>query len=105
MAGIPERITRIVSDYIDDVHREIPISQAILFGSYAKGTFSQDSDIDIAIISNYFKGMHRVDGIKYLLRKTVRFDADIEPIPFVPEDCIEPSGLLVDVLREGIRFL
>ena len=35
----------------------------LYFGSFAKGTTNQYSDIDLAVFSDYFKDMSRVDGI------------------------------------------
>ena len=37
--------------YISSITGAIKVDQIILFGSYAKGTANQDSDIDVAVIS------------------------------------------------------
>ncbi|MFA5327146.1 MAG: nucleotidyltransferase domain-containing protein [Prolixibacteraceae bacterium] len=36
--------------YIDSISSKYHVTQAFLFGSYAKDTFHVDSDIDIAVI-------------------------------------------------------
>jgi uncharacterized protein len=44
-------ITEIVKRYIDILGiSNYKIINAYLFGSYAKGTFTEDSDIDVALI-------------------------------------------------------
>ncbi|WP_427846385.1 nucleotidyltransferase domain-containing protein [Desulfosporosinus hippei] len=39
---------------------QIKIDKAILFGSHAKGQFSSDSDIDLAVFSDDFIGMEPI---------------------------------------------
>jgi len=65
MVKIPENIRQVVEDYLRDLSSEIPIERAFLFGSYAKGTYDKDSDIDLAIFSDNFLDMKRVESIKY----------------------------------------
>jgi len=42
----------------------ISIDKEILFGSYAKGTADEHSDIDIAVISNDFKDMRLLERLE-----------------------------------------
>lgn len=42
---------KIAKKYIDSVNQKYQVENAILFGSFARGTNHPDSDIDIAIIS------------------------------------------------------
>jgi UTP:GlnB (protein PII) uridylyltransferase len=58
----------------------IPVKKAVLFGSYAKGTFDEGSDVDLAIFSDYFEQMDRVEGIKFLLMHAMDYHIDLEPI-------------------------
>ena len=67
MVKIPENIRNVVEDYLKDLSDDIRIDKAIIFGSYAKGNYNIDSDIDLAIFSDSFKDMDRVESIKYLL--------------------------------------
>ncbi len=57
MSGDPnlntEKITSQLIDYIvTKIVREIRPEKVILFGSYARGDFNQDSDLDLFIIKN-----------------------------------------------------
>ncbi len=69
MVKVPENIRDIVQEYLKDLSSEIKIDKAILFGSYAKGNYNVDSDIDLAIFSDLFRNMDRIESIKYLLKK------------------------------------
>jgi predicted nucleotidyltransferase len=44
----------------------LPVESIIIFGSYAKNQHGEWSDIDILIISDYFKGVNILDRFKFL---------------------------------------
>lgn len=52
-------------NYLKDISSEIKIDKAFLFGTYAKGDYKKDSDIDLAIFSDSFKRMTPVEGIQF----------------------------------------
>ena len=104
MVRIPESIQKIVEDYIAKLGKQIPLQKVILFGSYAKGTTNKYSDIDLAVFSDHFKDMNRVDGIHFLLLNATDFDVDLEPQPFTMDEYLEPVGLVQEILRTGIEI-
>ncbi|NLW48945.1 MAG: nucleotidyltransferase domain-containing protein [Firmicutes bacterium] len=106
MAQIPEIIDNAVREYITELSKEIPVQKAVLFGSYARGNYHQDSDVDLAIFSDYFEGTSRVNGIKFLLRKARKYNSfDFQPIPFTYRDYIEPTGFVAEVLKDGVEII
>ena len=42
-----EAVNRIAREYAEDVFRELPVEKAVLFGSHAKKTATEQSDVDI----------------------------------------------------------
>lgn len=54
-----------INKYIEKVSEYYKVETVILFGTYAKGTENEDSDIDIAIISSDFKDIID-DGTKLI---------------------------------------
>lgn len=104
MDKIPQPIQKIIEEYLNELSNQIPVQKAILFGSYAKGTSHQYSDVDIAIFSDYFKGMSRVDGIHFLLLSAIDYDMDIEPQSFTMDEYNEPVGLVEEILKTGIEL-
>lgn len=46
-----EQLNQIIKDYLSKLKGEITLDKVILFGSYAKGTATELSDIDLLIIS------------------------------------------------------
>jgi len=95
MAVTADSIIEAVKKYIQVLQENnIPIQEAIIFGSYAKGLPKEESDIDVALISESFTGDRFEDRRKIVpLRRLI--DSRIEPIPFRPED-FDRGGNLVD---------
>lgn len=81
----------------------IHVDAAILFGSFAKGTARDESDIDVALVSNSFSG-NRFDDRRRIvpLRRTI--DGRIEPMPFRPEHFAEGGNLVDEIKKDGIRI-
>ncbi len=104
MAHVPQEIMQVLKNYLKNLSTEISIDKVILFGSYARGTTHKDSDINLAIISNDFKGKRRVDNINYLLLKAIDYDVDLEPFPFTPDEFIFQEGFIKEVLRDGVEI-
>lgn len=103
MAQVPEQILVTIKDYAKKLRQEIPVQKVILFGSYATGTFNEDSDIDIAIISDYFRDMKRVDSINFLLLRAMEYDLDLEPMAFTEIEFKEQHGVVNQIVRTGIE--
>jgi len=79
----------------------IAISEAYLFGSYARSSNSEYSDIDVALVSNEFTGIRYLD-IKKIGRIVRNIDYRIEVHPFSLKDKGE-SMFLDEIIRTGIR--
>ncbi len=79
----------------------IAISEAYLFGSYARSSNSEYSDIDVALVSDEFTGIRYLD-IKKIGRIVRNIDYRIEVHPFSLKDKGE-SMFLDEIIRTGIR--
>ena len=90
----------IASTYIDSISAKYSISQAILFGSFAKGTNHDDSDIDIAIIVNNVADI--IDAQIDLMKLRRKVDLRIEPHPFMTSDFNNSNPVVNEILKYGI---
>lgn len=104
MANIPKNILEIVMKYIQELSKEISIDKVIIFGSYAKNTYNEDSDIDIAIFSKDFKTTSIIEDMSFLLIKTSGLGIDLQPQPFTLDDYSNPDGLVKEILDTGIEL-
>lgn len=64
-----ESVQRIAKSYVNRLARNIKIRRAILTGSWATGTYMEDSDVDIIIVSDDFAEMLLPQRLQYLQRE------------------------------------
>lgn len=96
-------IMDIVQKYVEKVCQNYKIEAIILFGSYAKGTENEDSDIDIAIITNDFNN-DVFDEQLNLKKLRWEIDLRIEPHLIRIEDYNEVSTPFIkEVIDTGIK--
>lgn len=93
---------RIALRYIEMVSRRYNIKNVILFGSYAKGDYHSDSDIDLAIV---FESLDDTIDMQIELMK-LRTDDDllIEPHPFQLTDFNSANPVVSEILKNGIEL-
>ena len=96
----------IVRDYTREIQsRGVNLRTAILYGSYAKGTQHEWSDIDVALVADEFTGFYMEDkklfpyiGIKkpYIIVEAVTFSTDYfnDGDPFINE-----------IVKTGIKII
>jgi len=79
-----------------------PFENVYLFGSYAKGTNKEDSDIDIAIVVNHIDGDYfSVNPLLWKLRRQI--DDRIEP--FLIEKEFDEADFLAEIKKFGIEIV
>lgn len=98
------KIEDIVNAYVELVKKEINVSSIYLYGSYAKGTYSEDSDIDIAVVGENFIGDPIEDTLK-LMRIRRKVDTRIEPHPFRKSDFDLSNPYVQEIVRTGIKII
>ena len=85
----------------------ISIDKIILFGSYADNTFTQESDVDIAIISSAFEHkdiFQRAEMLKGLDWALVeRFMLPFDIIPISLQEWKGSNSLIVEFAHQGIE--
>lgn len=102
MDEISERINSIIKDYIRDVQKHFPINRAVLYGSYAKGTNNEYSDVDVAIFSDSFKDKNRIEVNTFLFSLARKYkDICIEPIGFDSSDLEENNPFIKEIIDTG----
>jgi uncharacterized protein len=105
MVQLPARVKRTIDRFFRALNRHhIPVQQAMLFGSYAKGNYEEWSDIDIALVSNIFVGDWIADKDK-IRRITLSVSSQIEVIPFSPQDFNLLNPLAKEILTTGIKLV
>ena len=80
-----------VSEFIEAIESKYHPQKVVLFGSYAKGTYTQNSDIDVAVIVDEIHGdfLEETQGLYKIRRK---IDLSIKPV-------------LLEIKNDNSRFL
>jgi predicted nucleotidyltransferase len=94
-----EKVLSIAKEYAAAVRKVVDATAIFLYGSYAKGTATKDSDIDIAVVVDEIPGDY-LNTVTTLWRLTRLVDHDIEPVLLTPAD--EESGFLTTIQKTGI---
>jgi predicted nucleotidyltransferase len=104
MAETPvKQIAQFIKDLLRG--RDITVDEIIVFGSYARGNYTEDSDLDIAVISQDFNGKdvfqkaRMLKGLKWALVE--KFELAFDIVPLSLKQWQESSSLVVDFVKEG----
>ena len=101
-----ETVNQIAREYAVEVGRELPVDKAVLFGSYARGYASEQSDIDICFFLKNYNGKRRVDIITQILGigGEKYKGAFFEPIVFETDEIQNDNPLVQEILATGIEL-
>ena len=68
-----------------------------MFGSYVRGTFNEDSDIDIAVVLDDYDDSQ--DMLLELMKLRRKVDSRIEPHPFRVTDFKSNNPIVYEILK------
>lgn len=105
--SIPTRI----QDLLEETRRELEkiyaerLREIILFGSFARGDFSEESDVDLLVLLDKLKDVEveREKYISAISRLSLKYDTVLSVIPFDYDAYrTKKSPLLLNVRKEGV---
>ena len=100
-----DAIRGLAKEYAENVKRVLPVDKVILYGSYAKGTASSLSDVDICFFLSDFDGKRRIDIIGELLRLCGRYKgAYFEPNVFPTTEIGRGNPFVKEIIETGIEI-
>jgi uncharacterized protein len=104
MVEIPATIRDTIAKYIRALkENNVDVNRAVLFGSYAKGNYSEWSDIDLAVVSSAFEG-NWIKDRKKIRAITLSISSDIQALPYRPEDFVPEDPFVKEILETGIQL-
>jgi len=98
-----EQIKQIALKYAEYLKKEYKLRGVYIYGSSARGNFTEDSDIDIAVVAEDFTG-DLVEDTFRLMQLRRKVDYRIEPHPFLVECFNENHPEAREVMETGIRI-
>lgn len=92
-----------VLKYADFLKGSIPgIKKVLLFGSYAKGSFEENSDMDLAIVFERLSDTFEMQVELMKIRR--KFDTRIEPHPIREADLNPSNPFAREILRSAYEI-
>jgi len=94
-----------IKSFIERVRAKYEITQAILFGSRARGDHLADSDYDIVLVSPDFQGIFFSQRSALMYDFWTHWPLDIEPLCYTPEEFEKKktqTGIVSEAVREGV---
>jgi uncharacterized protein len=106
MALSEAKLNEIIKGFIVTLSQEIPIKEVILFGSYAQGQPKKYSDIDLAVISDWFEGRSKIESMQYLSRIAATYNSFIEALPFTEKEYknLDKRSFLASIVKTGRNY-
>ncbi len=89
----------IARKYAEIIKDAFDYNRVFLFGSYMKGNFHEDSDIDIAIVFPDYA--NRMDRQVELMKLTRKVDTRIEPHPFRENEFELSDPFVKEIITHG----
>ncbi|MFA5879438.1 MAG: nucleotidyltransferase domain-containing protein [Candidatus Margulisiibacteriota bacterium] len=93
-----KQVIKLLNLFTDRVIKLYPVEKVILFGSYAKGYSSENSDIDVAVfVDQLDEDFLTAESKLFKLRREL--NSRIEPVLLTPGP--DYSGFKEDILKSG----
>jgi len=86
--SLPAKVSKAIEDFVAKVAELYPDARIYLFGSYARGTWLEDSDVDIVVVSGAFEGIPFWErGAR--LRRLASLEVPFQIFAYTPEELEE----------------
>jgi predicted nucleotidyltransferase len=91
-----------IRNFADEIARRYSPEKIILFGSYARGTANEDSDVDMLVMMNFEgRGVHKAVEIRTSIDHHFPLDLLVRKAADVAWRIKENDFFLQDVIKEG----
>jgi predicted nucleotidyltransferase len=82
-------------------NRGVRASRLMLYGSYAKGTWREGSDIDVVVVSDDFVGKTYWERIELLAKAVCEVWEPIEAVAMTSEEWEHGDSMIAEFARDG----
>ena len=95
-----------VKNYAKEINKTgVNLRKVILFGSFAKGTQHEWSDIDVALVADDFTGVGILDTPRFSRINLQTPYIRIEPITYPTDYFVESDPFIEEIKNTGIEII
>jgi len=99
-------VIKTVKSYAKEVRKQgVNLRKVILFGSFAKGTQHEWSDIDVALVADDFTGVGILDTPRFSRIHLQTQFMYIEPITYPTDYFMESDPFIEEIIKTGIEIV
>jgi len=99
-------VIKTVKNYAKEVRKQgVNLRKVILFGSFAKGTQHEWSDIDVALVADDFTGVGILDTPRFSRIHLQTPFIYIEPITYPTDYFMESDPFIEEIKKTGIEII
>ena len=101
-----EQIIKKLREVLKKLSQELPvkINRGILFGSYARGEAEEESDLDLILVSESFRGLNYLERINQLLdlewKLIDALDKPFDLLFYSPEEWEKEDSPIIRIAKE-----
>ena len=101
------KINQPLTQFSENLSKQIHIDKVFVFGSYSKGTATENSDIDVVVVSENFRGQDEFSRWKILDVAAHYISPEIQAWGFTQDELDEADELttLGQARTKGIRVI
>lgn len=107
--GVIEKkvIAKEIKSFYHLVKTAYPVKKVILYGSYAKGTATKDSDIDVGVVIDLPEHVNKVTVTANLFHMARKVDVHIEPLCILWSEYKnrERGSILSEIIKTGVEVV
>ena len=102
MTSIDE-IRAALRECLPEIREKYGVTSIGVFGSYARGNAKEHSEIDLAIISDWFRGRPNIENMQFLSKLAARYNSLVEALPFTEEEYsnLDSRTFLASIVKSG----
>lgn len=99
--AVPESVISVLRTLRRSLMSIEEVCSVVLFGSYSKGTYNNDSDIDIALFISDKSANKAPDIFRQAMRCVKEYPLDIQVLVFNEGTLCDPIGIVGEVVQFG----
>lgn len=103
LQSVDRKLMKVLSDLVDPIARLPRAEKMVLYGSYAKGTNNDESDVDLAVFFGG-DGQTLLEEYRWLVRICMNPEWDIQVQAFNVSELEKPCGIVEEIDMYGIEL-
>ena len=101
------KIKQPLNQFVQKIPKSVKVDKVIIFGSYLEGNATEDSDVDVIVVSDDFRKMDEDQRLDILYDAADDIDPEVHPWAFTNEELNQKSKLTTwgYARTSGFRFI